>query len=603
MANSEYKKTGLGAFASVLKLDESMDREGTMIPFTVSNLNRPLAVGMVVMVEEEIMSLVAFSENTLVVKRGCADTIPAPHGAGLICWIFDVSTVGGDRKEWNAGETIGLKVSPYTVAGGVPIETVNPIALPFNFRMARPYPPAKAMVNGVRWHANPSIDDTTPALSFSWVHRDRVLQADRLIGHEDETIGPEPGVTYTVRFYHSVTKALVREEVGIVGNSYTYRRSQATHDQGNPNEVVNPTFTLTASRDGLEAWQHYEGTFALTPAYPLESNYLGFASQVFESPYVMNAQRGVDANGNYAFAVAARPADRMSDSFNMRADDTTPAPSATYTPWVTLDFRLPELETIINVRSSSLYDGVPLGSSLVGKACLIDGEIMRVTRVISDKQIEVARGCADTVPTAHVAGSMAWFFDPAAIPFDTYNHAATDTVTYFIQPAVYGAAIPVAQLPAQSFTHAMRALRPYAPGQIVIAGRPWFEEAQAVIGQSVVISWARRNRLTQGSQLVEHAAADVVPEVNQTTRLRFYYTTPPVNAGDPPVEHVLRQVDVTALQYAYTYAMAQADGDTAGRALGICGTVVIYCRIMAARDGIESYQSYVAPIRVPSYPC
>jgi hypothetical protein len=603
MANSEYNKTGLGAFASIAKLDESMDRETTMIPYTVSNIARPLALGMVVMIEEEIMSLVAFSENTLVVKRGCADTIPAPHGAGLICWIFDVSSVGGDRKEWNAGETIGLKVSPYTVAGSVPMELVNPISLTMNFRMSRPYAPAKVMVNGTRWYGALSIDDAVPGLYMSWVHRDRILQADRLIGHDDDSVGPEPGVTYTMRVYHSVTKALVREEVGIVGNAFTYRRAQATHDQGNPSEVVNPTFTLTAARDGLEAWQHYEGTFALTPAYPLDSNYMAFASQVFESPYVMNAQRGVDANGNFAFAVAARPADRMSDTFAMRADDTTPAPSAKYTPWVTLDFRLPELETIINVRSSSLFDGVPLSSALVGMMGLIDGEIVRVTRVISDKQIEVARGCADTVPTAHAAGALAWFFDPTAIPFDTFNHAATDTVTYFIQPGVYGAAIPVAQLPAQSFTHVMRALRPYAPGRIVVAGRPWFEEAQAVIGQSVVISWARRNRVTQGSQLVEHAAADTAPELNQTTRLRFFYTTPPANAGDPPVEHTLRQVDVTALQYAYTYAMAQADGDAAGRALGICGTVVIYCRIMAARDGIESYQSYVAPIRVPSYPC
>jgi hypothetical protein len=545
------------------------------------------------------------------VKRGCADTIPAPHGAGLICWIFDASTTGGDRKEWNAGETIGVKVSPYTVSGAVPMELVVPIALPMNFRMARPYPPAKVMVNGGRWFANPSIDDTTPALFFSWVHRDRVLQADRLIGHDDATIGPEPGVTYTMRVYHAVTKALVREEVGINGTGYTYQRSQATHDQGNPNEVVNPTFTLTASRDGLDAWQQYEGTFALTPAYPLDSNYLAFASQVFESPYAMNALRGVDANGNYAFAVAARPADRMSDTFAMRADDNTPAPSAKYTPWVTLDFRLPELETIINVRSSSLYDGVPLASNLAGKAVIIDAEIMRVVRVISDKQIEVVRGCADTVPTAHAAGSMAWLFDPAAVPFDTYNHAATDTVTYFMQPGVYGAAIPVANLPAQSFTHVMRALRPYAPGQIVVNGRPWFEEAQANIGTSVLFSWARRNRLTQGSQLVEHAAADVAPEVGQSVRLRFYYETPPDVAGDPPTEHVLRQVDVIASgtnplsgkQYVYTYAMAQADGGVAGRALGICGTVVIYCRILAARDGIESYQSYVVPVRVPSYPC
>ena len=52
------------------------------------------------------------------------------------------------------------------------------------------------------------------------------------------------------------------------------------------------------------------------------------------------------------------------------------------------------------------------------------------------------------------------------------------------------------------------------------------------------------------------------------------------------------------------YIDAVADGDAAGRALAVCGTVVIYCRISARRvPGDESLQSYVVPIRVPSYPC
>ena len=122
-------------------------------------------------------------------------------------------------------------------------------------------------------------------------------------------------------------------------------------------------------------------------------------------------------------------------------------------------------------------------------------------------------------------------------------------------------------------------------------------------GAAVSFTWARRNRITQGSSLVGHVEPDVVPEANQTTRLRFYYETPPAVAGDPPTENVLRQVDVTGNTYSYSYALAQADGNTAGTALSICGTVVIYCRVMAARDGVESYESYVVPIRVPSYPC
>jgi hypothetical protein len=601
MANSEYQKSGGGGYASLLKLDAALNRVETSIPFTVSSFVRPIEPGMVVMIGDEIMSLVAVYDASITVKRGCADTIPAEHEAGLIVWIFDAAAVGRDLKEWNAGETIGVKVQPYTVAGALPLTDIYPMGIEFDFRFARPYPPAQMKANAAPWFSNPTVNDATPMLHLTWVHRDRVLQADQLIGHDDGSVGPEPGVTYTMRVYHSVSGALVREETGISGTDFTYPRSQATFDQGQPSDVVNPRFTFTAVRDGIESFQHYEGTFTLTPKYPLDSNYLLSENRVVESPYFMNVTQQYGENA-HAYAVAARPSDRQSDMFSLFALNS-PLGAADYTPWLTIDYRLPELETIINVRSSSLFDGVEISGDLVGKIALIDDEYVTVQRVISDKQIEVARGCGDSIPAVHAAGARLWFVEGYA----AYDFVARDgqTVPYQIAPAVYGPAIPLGQLPYTILTFASRAVRPYPPGRIVVNGRPWFEEAQATSGDPVVFSWARRNRITQGAQAVGHAAPDTLPESGQMTHLSFFYEIPAASPGNPPTVVSLREVDVSSagIGYAYTYDLALVDGDAAGRALGVCGTVVIQCRISSVRAGLPSMQSYVVPIRVPSYPC
>jgi hypothetical protein len=175
--------------------------------------------------------------------------------------------------------------------------------------------------------------------------------------------------------------------------------------------------------------------------------------------------------------------------------------------------------------------------------------------------------------------------------------------TYRLRPVSYSTPYALNTLMSYALQMTGRAKLPYAPGRIVVNGRPWFEEAQAISGTAVAFSWARRNRLTTAGGVVAHADADQVPEDGQVVALTFYYETPAAQAGDPAVQNVLRNVDVAATGYSYPYALAQADGLAAGNALGVCGTVVIYCRIEAKLGALRSLQSYVVPIRVPSYPC
>lgn len=605
MANIDYIQGGKGSFASLLALNADIDQENTLIPFVAFNFSRPDAVqpGMAVMVNDEIMRVEAITLGTLTVKRGCADTIPALHLKNSRAWIFDASTTGSDRKERSAGETIGVKVAPYTIGGGpVPSASITPVAVTFNMRFFRPYPPGRLKVNGARWHAGATINDATPALTITWAHRDRVLQADQLVGHDDDSIGPEPGVTCTMRVYNPTTNTVVRTEVGLRGDSFAYQRGQALFDQGYPAAPVTSYFSFTSEREGFEAWQGYLCDFTVTPTPTIPSNYLAFDQRVIETPYVLNMRDGVpNVDGNYTTGMAARPADRMADTYDLLADDTIVDSGDKFTPWIISDFRLPELETTINVRTSSLYDGVSIKTVTAGQLALIDNELVEVVSV-SPTQIVIARGCGDTIPAVHLAGARVWFLDVAR-SIDKTPRAEGASVAMKMRPFVYGPPVDAGMLPVQQAAFTGRALRPYPPGRMVVNGRPWFETAVSISGGSVLFSWARRDRFTIGGDVVDHSEADMLPEPDQITRLQFYYETPSMSPGSPAAFHLLRAVDAPGTSYAYPYASALLDGDEAGRALGVCGTVVIFCRIFSVRAGIESLQSYVASVRVPSYPC
>lgn len=614
MANSDYEDTGQGSFTPMVMLDAPLGRFDTIINYSRFKLpsRDAIEVDMAVMIDDEIMSITAVGVLSITVDRGCADTIPAEHPVDSLVWIFDTGSVGTDEVEYAATEEVSVKVTPYTTSGAVPIEVVPPHLIEFNWRFYRPYPPGRFQVNGERWVNVATLDADNPALHLSWVHRDRVLQADHLVGHDAASVGPEPGVTYTLSVVHPISGAVVRTEVGIAGTEFYYRRAQALHDLGQLTAAQRPKLVFTSMRDDMAAWQQYESEFILAQGDIDTPPFMAFAQQVIESPYAINVARNV-ANyaGNFAVAVAARPVDRMADFYQLVGNGAQLQDSARFTPWVTLDFRLPELERTINIRTSSLFNGVPVAAAKAGDLILIDDELVQI-ETVGPTQIVVRRGCCDTVPRAHIAGTRAWLIG-VTYSFDSVERADGELVQYKLRPVSYGAPYSLDDLPANNITFSRRAELPYAPGRVVVNGRPWFEEVQAISGAATVFTWVRRNRVAQGSGIVAHDDDDTGAETGQVTRLQFFYETPAETEGGAPVEHILRQQDIASpagtanpaasMTFSYTYAMAQADGLVAGNALGICGTVIIYCRMSSVRDGLQSFQAYITPIRVPSFPC
>lgn len=599
MANSDYVQEGLGSFCSFVTLNKTLDREDTLFTYTQFNFKSTtgVEVGAACMIDDEIVLVQTVGELSFTVKRGCADTIPSDHAVGALCWMVS-EAVGSDQREYAAAQTIGVKVLPFTVGGGtLDIAKVAPEAVTFNWRFFRPYAPGQMRVNAARWHAGAAVSAAQPNMLMSWVHRDRVLQANILVGHDDAGIGPEPGATYAFAV-HRENGDVVRTEVGLRGTQFNYQWPQIVNDFQYPTDLIKGYVTFTTQRDGLDAWQYYVIPFTADPTGTLTSQYMQFDTRMLEVPYRQLIKNGI-AMGNYVAGLAARPSDRMSDKVDFRTQGSN---VTDYCPWVTSEYRLPELETTLNIRSSSFYDGVPLPQAYTGKLGLIDNEIVLVESILEDRVI-IRRGCLDTIPAVHLPGARMWLIEVAGGTIELTPHAADTTVDAKFVPVVYGPPVPADQVPTVSQYIFNRSIRPYPPGRVVINGRPWFEEAAPVNGAPIAITWARRNRITQGAEVWDHTLEDTEPEAGQQTRLVWYYTTPPAAPGQPDVVHVLRDVPLNGTIYNYTYDQALIDGNAAGLATGTCGTVVVNLAISSLRDTITSGQAYLAQLRLPSYPC
>jgi hypothetical protein len=200
--------------------------------------------------------------DKITVTRGCADTVPIGHPVGAPVWFIG-GRVGSDRREYLAGETIGVKLLMRTSGGAMKTENAPANAVAFAARQYRPYPPGLVKINGNPFFETPSLVAAAPTLLITWAHRDRIVQSDVLVDHSMASVGPEPGTTYTMRVYNA-SGVLKRTIAGISGTSFTYTLGMAMADlpltAGTDAENAG-AITLESVRDGYTSWQHYTMNF------------------------------------------------------------------------------------------------------------------------------------------------------------------------------------------------------------------------------------------------------------------------------------------------------------------------------------------------------
>lgn len=230
----------------------------TSISLTSATDLSQVFVGMAALLDDEWVRIDAINPAlmTATLARGCIDTVPAAHAAGARLWFVD--DFGGiDPTEYTSGTTVQARLLTRTSSGALDPALASTDSLLLGQRQARPYPPGSLRLNGAAYPASVSGEVTV-----SWSHRDRELQADQLIDTTQGNIGPEPGVTYRVRFYSGPSGAtLERTYSGITGTSQTYLTADETADGGpfNPLRIV-----VDCVRDGLYCHQVHDVSVART---------------------------------------------------------------------------------------------------------------------------------------------------------------------------------------------------------------------------------------------------------------------------------------------------------------------------------------------------
>lgn len=219
--------------------------------------------------------------------------------------------------------------------------------------------------------------------------------------------------------------------------------------------------------------------------------------------------------------------------------------------------------------------GADLGMVNVGETVQIENEICRLDDITTEDgitgTITIARGCQDTLPATHAAGTPIFFLGQRG-GGDTQEYAQGETVDVKMLTVTSSQKLELDLAPTDSIVIAARQARPWPPANLKVGGTP-FANVTVATG-SIALTWAHRDRTLILDQLVEHGAGSVGPEAGTTYRVRVYNS---IGSGTPK-----RTVDVSGASWTYTTGMAIDD---------VITDVVIF-EIEARRSGIASQFKY-----------
>lgn len=176
-------------------------------------------------------------------------------------------------------------------------------------------------------------------------------------------------------------------------------------------------------------------------------------------------------------------------------------------------------EVNYNPTSFTLVDGKLLDLVTVGAAVLWDDEIGRVDAINPTAgTIQIARGCADTVPQQHAAGSRLWFWQDYAAT-DVTEYTTGESINVKLLTNTGSQQLAESAAVAMSLTFQQRQARPYPPANLHFFGSPL---SQIIAVADIPVSWVPRNRVTQADQLLDTTAGSITPEAGNSYRLNFY---------------------------------------------------------------------------------
>lgn len=270
-----FVENGGGDFTPLGEMTVSIGYLDTQVTLTNLSLDwawSDLIIGSQILIGKEMMRLEAYdvATSTLTVGRGSVDTIPQRHFGGDVVWMV-ADNGGSDWVKYLSSEHVDVKVAPWTLKEGhFPVEDIPVDSVDFAHRFIRPYPPGRMQWETLaggnkRWYETQDLradvgpDEVPDYLRLTWTHRDRVIQSDKLIEHNEGDVGPEPGQSYRMRVFNA-TGELVRTETGIAGTEFVYTYGNAAQDlqvEAQATESTTGTLFFDSMRSGYNSWMYY----------------------------------------------------------------------------------------------------------------------------------------------------------------------------------------------------------------------------------------------------------------------------------------------------------------------------------------------------------
>lgn len=211
----------------------------------------------------------------------------------------------------------------------------------------------------------------------------------------------------------------------------------------------------------------------------------------------------------------------------------------------------------------------------------INNEIMAfVSFDAATNMITVKRGCSDTVPQKHNAGSKIFGWDNYS-GIDDLEYLSGENISLKALTLTGSDALDLSSATAHSLTCVARAIRPYPPANVKINGEYYPEEIET----DLVLTWVDHNRLQQtGGSILGWFEEGVAIEPNTQTHLIVS------QLDENSLELATSNANVTgATNYIMPISSMQAD------------TRFVEITLKTIRDGYESYQNFKHKVELSQF--
>lgn len=253
-----------GSFTPSVVLDEDITPYQTQVRFLTDGDYSGLSGAEALMIDDEIVKIdsVDFTKSIITIGRGCADTIPQSHKRGARAWCYLVAA-GTDQTKYTVNEQIKVKLLTRTQQETLSEDKAQDIVITTQQRQARPYPPGNVQADGVY---SDTIADGSK-FKLTWAHRDRDIQADKLIAHTEDSTLLDDGVNYEIALLNDDT---VVRTISTTDSQFSYPDPQKVESEefnkmtlcsvkNGLKSLFNYTFSVAGAMQLLHAWNYAEG--------------------------------------------------------------------------------------------------------------------------------------------------------------------------------------------------------------------------------------------------------------------------------------------------------------------------------------------------------